>query len=79
MVKKITTILLLTVILTSLFIVVNSGIALAKGKQPNYTVCWTQCRYVAWPWNEYHIFEKCCGGFSPYYKCTPWEDTFIDC
>ena len=48
MVKKITTILLITVILTSLFTIVFSGIALAKGnpnkKGPNLLYCYKQCK-----------------------------------
>jgi len=57
MVKKITTILLLTVILTSLFVVVFSSVALAN--RPNYTVCW-----FIWAKNPRCWLQKCCSGYG---------------
>jgi len=66
MIKKITTFLLLIVILTSLFIIVFSSLAYAN--RPNYTVCkswitiWSRCHNDGWIW----VYQKrwCCTGFG---------------
>jgi len=77
MVRKITTILLLIVILISLFIIVFSSLAYAKGRNPKH-YCWeidvkVVCKngicYEKETW-------KCCVGYIPgygWYGC--WYET----